>query len=143
MPKSMHLVPGITSLNTKKAKVKITKARMLELKEEHRLHNKKYKKDPHLAPLMVMDFDTYVKYVFGKLKSKKKPTGEYKGEPMINNRVSPPRTETKIEPHVCAKKEPKVYDGERKLIGIGTLHKSNLVPIFDKEHAKDIAKMRR
>ena len=62
---------------------------------------------------------------------------------MINNRVSQPRTETKIEPHVCAKKEPKVYDGERKLIGIGMLHKSNLVPIFDKEHAKDIAKMRR
>ena len=143
MPKSMHLVPGMTSLNTKKTKVKITKARMLELKEEHRLHNKKYKKDPHLAPLMVMDFDTYVKYVFGKLKSKKKPTGEYKGEPMINNRVSQPKTETKIEPHVCAKKEPKVYDGERKLIGIGILHKSNLVPIFDEEHAKDLSKMRR
>ena len=116
---------------------------MLELKEEHRLHNKKYKKDPHLAPLMVMDFDTYVKYVFGKLKPKKKPTGEYKGEPMISNRPVLNRTETKIEPHVCAKKEPKVYDGERKLIGIGILHKSNLVPIFDEEHAKDLSKMRR
>jgi len=143
MPKSMHLVPGMTSLNTKKAKVKITKARMLELKEEHRLHNKKYKKDPHLAHLMVMDFDTYVKYVFGKLKFKKKDRGQYVGEPMINNRVSPPKTKTKVEPHVCAKKEPKVYDGERKLIGIGILHKSNLVPIFDEEHAKDLAKMRR
>jgi hypothetical protein len=44
---------------------------------------------------------------------------------------------------VCAKKEPKVYDGERKLIGIGILHKSNLVPIFDEEHAKDLSKMRR
>jgi hypothetical protein len=71
MPKSMHLVPGMTSLNTKKAKVKITKARMLELKEEHRLHNKKYKKDPHLAPLMVMDFDTYLKFRFGKLKQRR------------------------------------------------------------------------
>ena len=50
---------------------------------------------------------------------------------------------TKVEPHVCAKKEPKVYDGERRLIGIGILHKSNLVPIFDEEHAKDLAKMRR
>ena len=143
MPKSMHLVPGMTSLNTKKRKVKITKARMLELKEEHRLHNKRYKKDPHLAHLMVMDFDTYVKYVFGKLKFKKKDRGQYVGEPMINNRVTPARTETKVEPHVCAKKEPKVYDGERRLIGIGILHKSNLVPIFDEEHAKDLAKMRR
>jgi len=143
MPKCMHLVPGMTNLVTKKSKVKITKTRMLELKEEHRLHNKKYKKDPHLAHLMVMDFDTYIKFRFGKLKPKKKDRGQYVGEPMINTRVSQPRTETKIEPHVCAKKEPKVYDGERKLIGIGMLHKSNLVPIFDKEHAKDIAKMRR
>lgn len=116
---------------------------MVELKEDHRLHNKKYKKDIHLAPLMVMDFDTYIKFRFGKLKHKKKDRGEYRGEPMINNRVSEVRTETKVEPHVCAKKEPKVYDGERKLIGIGMLHKSNLVPIFDKEHAVDIAKMRR
>ena len=143
MPKSMHLVPGMTSLNTKKAKVKITKSRMLELKEEHRLHNKKYKKDPHLAPLMVMDFDKYLKFRFGKLKHKKKDRGLYQGEPMPHNRVSEVRTETKVEPHVCAKKEPKVYDGERKLIGIGILHKSNLVPIFDEEHAKDLSKMRR
>ena len=56
MPKCMHLVPGMTSLNTKKAKVKITKTRMLELRLEHKLHNKKYKHDKSLAHLMVMDF---------------------------------------------------------------------------------------
>ena len=143
MPKGMHLVRGMTSLNLKKPKVKITKKRMLELKEEHRLHNKKYKNDKHLAPHMVMDFDTYIKFRFGKLKHKKKDRGEYRGEPIINNRPVLNRTETKVEPHVCAKKEPKVYDGERKLIGIGILHKSNLVPIFDEEHAKDLSKMRR
>ena len=43
------------------------------------------------------------------------------------------------------KKEPLQYTGERKLLGIATMHKSNAVPIFesDKEHAKDIARMRR
>jgi hypothetical protein len=40
------------------------------------------------------------------------------------------------------KQEPKVYTGTR-LIGIGMLHKSNLVPIFSKEEAEDQAKMRR
>ena len=37
------------------------------------------------------------------------------------------------------------YTGERKLIGIGTMHKSNLVPVFeeDKQYAKDLARMRR
>jgi len=38
-----------------------------------------------------------------------------------------------------------VYSGERQLIGIATMHKSNMVPIFadKKEDAKDIASMRR
>lgn len=36
----------------------------------------------------------------------------------------------------------KVYTGD-KMLGIGTLHKSNAVPIFRKEDAKDQANMRR
>jgi len=34
------------------------------------------------------------------------------------------------------------YTGD-KMIGIGTLHKSNAVPVFTDEEAKDMAKMRR
>lgn len=37
---------------------------------------------------------------------------------------------------------PKVYTGT-KIIGIGTLHKSNAVPVFSDEEAKDISRMRR
>ena len=50
-----------------------------------------------------------------------------------------------MNPNATAKKEKMEYSGERKLIGIATMHKSNAVPIFehDKEHAKDIARMRR
>jgi hypothetical protein len=42
-------------------------------------------------------------------------------------------------------KERNVYSGERQLLGIATMHKSNMVPIFadKKEDAKDIASMRR
>ena len=36
----------------------------------------------------------------------------------------------------------KVYTGT-KILGIGTLHKSNAVPVFSDEEAKDIARMRR
>ena len=43
----------------------------------------------------------------------------------------------------CTKKEPMVYSCERKLLGIATLHKSNMVPVFDEQDAKDIARMRR
>jgi hypothetical protein len=35
------------------------------------------------------------------------------------------------------------YTGERRLIGIATMHKSNAVPVFDKEAAVEIAQMRR
>lgn len=44
-----------------------------------------------------------------------------------------------------SKKDRNVYCGERQLIGIATMHKSNMVPIFadKKEDAKEIAKMRR
>ena len=38
--------------------------------------------------------------------------------------------------------EGKRYTGD-KMLGIGTLHKSNAVPIFTDEEAKDQAKMRR
>jgi hypothetical protein len=44
-----------------------------------------------------------------------------------------------------AKPEPKVYCGERQLLGVATMHKSNMVPVFaDKpEDATEIARMRR
>ena len=42
----------------------------------------------------------------------------------------------------CTKAPEKVYTGT-KVKGIGTMHKSNAVPIFSDEEAQDIAKMRR
>ena len=43
------------------------------------------------------------------------------------------------------RKQSMVYSGERQLLGIATMHKSNMVPVFadKKEDAKDIAAMRR
>lgn len=40
------------------------------------------------------------------------------------------------------KAEPKVYTGTA-MVGIATMHKSNIVPIFNDEAAKDVARMRR
>jgi hypothetical protein len=42
---------------------------------------------------------------------------------------------------VCSKQIPK-YTGT-KIIGIGTMHKSNAVPIFSDDEAKEISRMRR
>lgn len=45
----------------------------------------------------------------------------------------------------CSKKEQKTYSGDRKLLGIATTHKSNMVPVFAdrKQDAVDISNMRR
>ena len=46
---------------------------------------------------------------------------------------------------VCARPPERRYSGERQLLGIATMHKSNMVPVFadNKEVAVDIARMRR
>jgi len=44
---------------------------------------------------------------------------------------------------VAPKAEAKEYSGEQKLLGIATMHKSNMVPVFSKESASEISKMRR
>lgn len=48
----------------------------------------------------------------------------------------------KYDTTVAAKAPPKVYTGD-KIVGIATMHKSNLVPIFNEQAAKDVASMRR
>lgn len=42
----------------------------------------------------------------------------------------------------AAKRETQQYTGT-KMVGIGTMHKSNAVPVFSDQEAKDIATMRR
>jgi hypothetical protein len=60
----------------------------------------------------------------------------------------PPGRETPYIPSrdtgaiACTKKEDMRYSGN-KVKGIGTLHKSNAVPIFSDEEAVDISRMRR
>ena len=60
----------------------------------------------------------------------------------------PPGRETPFIPShdsgaaVAAKKASPVYTGT-KIIGIGTMHKSNAVPIFSDDEAKAISSMRR
>ena len=60
----------------------------------------------------------------------------------------PPGRETSQVPSqdtgwvTCVKPTDKEYTGT-KIKGIGTMHKSNAVPVFSDEEAKDISKMRR
>jgi len=59
-------------------------------------------------------------------------------------KTGPRMTSDKVAGNGTARDQ-KVYSGERVLLGVATMHKSNMVPIFadKKEDAKDIAQMRR
>ena len=69
--------------------------------------------------------------------------------PTVNSRVVvDPRRSTRHIPSLdtgkglAAKKEVQQYTGTA-MLGIGQLHKSNSIPVFSKEDAVDISKMRR
>ena len=78
----------------------------------------------------------------------KKPIAKSKDESFTYSLGKPAGRETPKIPSlpftggVCAKKENPVYTGTA-IKGIGTMHKSNAVPIFSDEQAVEIATMRR
>lgn len=141
----MHITnPGLTTLNTRKRKSKVTKAKMAEWREQHRIYNKENKRY-RISPI---SFDEYVDMMFGKVKRTK--TG-----PVTGNQVPNPLHE-RINEHKakypskvvyggtnsCARKDSPKYTGNL-VKGIATMHKSNAVPVIDDQHAKDLANMRR
>jgi hypothetical protein len=78
-------------------------------------------------------------------KTLKKRLKDWKGYefPDLSSDPTYPKTSDRIPVGTSNKKERMQYSGKRKLIGIGLMHKSNLVPIWDKEGAEEISKMRR
>ena len=81
-----------------------------------------------------------------RIESAPMPRGAFK--PLQAKPIYPPGREPANIPSrdsgrgVAAAPAPKVYTGT-KIKGIGTMHKSNAVPIFSDEEAQDIAHMRR
>ena len=149
---TMSLVRGMTTLNTKKRKAtKMTAGKLERLQKEHREHNK------HMKRLgchnNMMTFDEYVDYVHGNYKPKSKPSAistPWQQESYHRETEHVPSHYSKASFAPATKKEVMQYTGERKLVGIAMMHKSNLVPVFadddDKtgqKQATEIAQMRR
>ena len=140
---TMHLTPQFNSLRNRKYKPVMTKTNIAKWEKGMIVHNRQCKRlgEPKLS------FEQYVDYVHG-ISPKRdlrcdrstyrpsqidyRKTKEYPSAPMSATCDT-------------SKKESLQYTGERRLLGIATMHKSNAVPIFadDKQHAIDIARMRR
>lgn len=120
---TMHLCPAFVTTTRTNSKGKKLNRKQLLAKVEHQKfiekHTKGQKSDKKLLDKMFKseytDSMKVDRSAFGK-------TG------MVRGVFAPPKE--------------KVYTGD-KLLGIATMHKSNSVPIFKKEDAEDIARMRR
>ena len=123
---TMHLVRGMTTISTKKRKAKGTTQKDRDAQAFHDKWLRKNGVHPEqLAAKKHKDVsvNTIPDYREG---SRGLPTSDV----------------------ICGHgpmKESMTYTGERQLLGIATMHKSNMVPIFadKKEDAKGIANMRR
>lgn len=137
---TMHLVSGATSLNTRKPKAKITKAKLEQYQRDLASRNKELKRQGRHSECMTLD--QYIDYVTGKIKStKKKSSGDLK----INYKDSGISKFKSIESKglaVAAKQEPIKYTGTL-IKGLSQMHKSNLVPVLSEEEIHSIARMRR
>ena len=150
----MHLVGpymSTTQYNRKKKQKKMTAGKLQRLQQQHKEHNK------HMKQLgchnNVMTFEEYFDYVNGNYKPKSKPTvvqtsWQQEGYTRKTEHIPSRNSEYSFAP--ATKKEAMTYTGERKLVGIAMMHKSNLVPVFadddDKtgsKQATEIAQMRR
>lgn len=145
---SMHLVGpylSTTQYSRRKKNKPMTVVQRNKLREQWRKHNKNCRRR-HIHSAQFLNFDDYIEYINGEYKAPERQL-------MNRNPYQPPKVrETKQYPSVsnnisgtATRKEPMKYTGKRKLIGIATMHKSNMVPIFEdnKEEAVEIARMRR
>jgi hypothetical protein len=133
----MHLLgPAFTTTNTSKRKSKLSDTQYTRYAFEWRADCKRCKR----LGIKSKTLEEYISYRLGNYKPK------LRGTPMPNYNVSDHRKKYPSygdQVGTIAAKPEMAYSGERKLLGIGTMHKSNMVPIFEKSDAEDIAKMRR
>jgi len=136
---TMHLVRGMSSLNSRKPEFKLTKRKRAEWEFDWMADNK-LRKSQGMAKIT---FDEYCLNRIGKIKL---PKPEFKTLVVVNNQSrysNRPRYDS-LNANVgnTFKRESIKYTGTL-VKGIATMHKSNAVPVIDEEQMKDISRMRR
>lgn len=121
----MHLVRGMTSLNTKKRKVK-RKPGWEKAQAEHDAWLRKMNAHPDQLKEIKREFKTY----------------EFKESFSRTTESYPSLSTSDSFRGSTAKTEPKQYTGDQ-IVGIATLHKSNMVPVSRGDNPEIYAKMRR
>ena len=139
---TMHLVgPYLTTTSYKKRKMKITKTALANYQMEHKDYNRRLKQAGRHSEQLTLE--QYIDYRCGKLKlNKEEPKFTTYSPPKSYRRETPAIPSHSSGVGTAVRAPDKVYTGN-KIKGIGTMHKSNAVPIFSDEEAVAISKMRR
>ena len=140
MPKGMHMVIGLSSLNTRKRKLKITKQRMSELVEEHRLYNKKMKQSNNGD--MMMSFDEYLDWCFGKKKLPKSSKSNF--TPMSSMTITttkkyPSHISDKVDKYACSKMNDEFKHKVSSNYVIGQAYNKSGLQVLTKKETQDSA----
>lgn len=144
---TMHLVgPYMTTTNYKKPKSKkVTNTQLERLRTEWRQYNKRMRQQ-HCHSLQFDTLEEYIAYTKGQHKPKAQKSAEfkeYKPQESANYRSTKHIPSLGTGVGNATKKETPKYTGDL-IVGIGTMHKSNAVPIMrGTKQAEEIAKMRR
>jgi len=137
MPKGMHMVIGLSSLNTRKRKLKITKQRMLELVEEHRLYNKKMKQSNNSD--MMMSFDNYLDWCFGKKKLPKASKSNFVPLSMTFTTTNkyPSHVSDKVDKYACSKMNDEYKHKVSSNYVIGQAYNKSGLQVLTKKETQD------
>jgi len=122
---TMHLVRGMSSLNTKKRKTQ-RQPGWEKAQAEHDAWLMKMGCHPSQLKTKKQEFKEYAPK-----ESYRRSTPDYKSIP-TSDRIVP----------IATKKTTNVYSGDY-IVGLATMHKSNIVPVGRGSSAEDYAKMRR
>lgn len=141
---TMHIVsPALTTTRTSRRNRKLSKGQIKKYQEMLVEHNKFLKR----MKMKQLSFDEFVDYMRGTYSNPQKDKNKPNYFPE-NNFVSSKEKYASLEldpstiGNSVSKKQENVYTGDR-LIGIAVMHKSNLVPVFSRDDAVEISKMRR
>lgn len=139
---SMHIIQGVRVIG-KKRKQKITKAKMLKFEEDHRKHNKYWKQKGYHD--MMMTFEQYLDYVYGKKKVKQKKTESFVPDHYVNiSNIS--KTENRInskplqvDKHACSKQDDSYKREVSSQYVIGQAYNKSGLQVLTKQESGDSA----
>ena len=140
---TMHLVRGMSTLSTKKRRQKKKNINHAQMERDWKSYNKDMRRK-NMHSCQFASLQDYVDYRMGNMKKKKTEFIPYESEkpkPICSSANYPSLSKESI-PEPATRKESPVYSGDY-VVGIATMHKSNLVPIGRGDNPQDYATMRR